>query len=145
MSVVGTATPHSVACVRYDSRPPSVSTPLSAQARARGLRVAQTAGALLVNPEKGVLAVSSGSSLDHPGDPSLIVYVDNANAGANIPPTVDGVRTQVIRTDASALARNTAPQVPQAIDGLTLTAGDLARAKAAVAQYAPSLLQDPSI
>src|SRR6185437_8981071 len=79
MSVVGTATPHSVACVRYDSRPPSVGTPLSAQARARGLRVAQTAGALLVNPEKGVLAVSSGSSLDHPGDPSLIVYVDNAN------------------------------------------------------------------
>ena len=145
MSVVGTTTPHQVACIRYDTRPPAIGAPLSTQAQARALRVAQTSGALLVNPERGILAVSSGGSLDHPGDPALIVYVDNARAGASVPPTVDGVRTQVIRTDASALARNAAPQMPQPADGLALTAGDLARAKAAVAQYAPGLLHDPSI
>ncbi|MGH9586764.1 MAG: hypothetical protein ACRD3F_07400 [Acidobacteriaceae bacterium] len=145
MSIVGSSSPHNIACVRYDSRPPVVATPLSAQAAALGEHVAQTAGALLVNPEKGILAVSNGSSLDHPGDPALVVYVDNAHAGASVPPTVQGVRTQVIRTDAAALARNAAPQTPQLTDGLSLTSADYARAKAVVAQYAPSLLHDPSI
>lgn len=145
MSIVGTTTPHQVACVRYDTRPPAAGAPLSAQAWSRALHVAQTAGAILVNPGKGILAVSGGSSLDHPGAPALIVYVDNADAAESVPPTVDGVLTQVIRTDAAALARNAAPLTPHSTDGLTLTANDLSKAKAAVAQYAPALLKDPSI
>ncbi|MFZ0662782.1 MAG: hypothetical protein WAM66_08830 [Acidobacteriaceae bacterium] len=145
MSIVGTSAPHSVACVRYDARPPAFSVPIPAAAKARARHVAQTAGAFLVNPDKGILAVSSGGSLDNPGDPAVIVYVDNTEAEASVPPTVDEVRTQVIRTDASALARDAEPALPDPTDGLTLTAGDLARAKAAVAQYAPGLLKDPAI
>lgn len=145
MSVVGTATPHQVACLRYDSKPPVVSAPVPTLAKARAEHVAQTAAAFLVNPEKGVLAVSAGGSLDAPGEPAVIVYVDSSTAAAAIPPTISGVRTQVIRTDASALARDTEPQAPSSSDGLNLSAAGLAKAKAAVTQYAPRLLQDPAI
>jgi hypothetical protein len=145
MSIVGTAMPHPVACVRYDTKPPTVSAPLPAALKARAEHVAQTAGALLVNPDKGILAVSSGSSLDGPGEATLVVYVDGAKAAANVPLTVEGVRTQVIATDADALARDAAPLTPQGTDGLALTAASLAKAKAAVAQYARGLLQDPSV
>jgi hypothetical protein len=145
MSIVGTATPHPVACVRYDTKLPTVSVPLPAARKARAEHVAQTAGALLVNPDKGILAVSSGSSLDSPGEATLVVYVDGAKAAANVPLTVEGVRTQVIATGADALARDAAPLTPQGTDGLALTAASLAKAKAAVAQYARGLLQDPSV
>lgn len=145
MSVVGTDTPHPVACVRYDTKSPAIRAPISATAKARAERVAQTSAAFLVNPDKGVLAVAAGASLDSPGEPAIIVYVDNPRAYTSVPPTVDGVRTQVIRTDATALARDTEPKAPESTDGLALTAASLAKAKAAVAQFAPGLLQDPSI
>lgn len=145
MSVVGTATPHQVACLRYDSKPQAISAPVPALAKARAEHVAQTTAAFLVNPEKGVLAVSTGGSLDHPGEPAVILYVDSSKAAAVIPPMIGGVRTQVIRTDASALARDAEPKLPSAPDGLTVSAADLAKAKAIVAQHAPNLLQDPAI
>lgn len=145
LSVVGTETPHPVACVRYDTKPPAFSVPVPAASQARAQHIAQTTAAFLVNPDKGIFAVSNGASLDNPGHPAVIVYINNARAYANVPLTVDGVRTQVIRTDASALARDTEPKLPESTDGLALTASNLAKAKAAVAQFAPSLLQDPSI
>lgn len=145
MSVVGTSTPHSVACVRYDTKPPAISVPVSAASKARADHVALTTAASLVNPEKGILEVASGASLDSPGEAAVIVYVNSAKAEAGVPPTLDGVRTQVIRTDASALARDLAPKQPASTDGLVLNADSLAKAKAAVAQYAPGLLQDPAI
>jgi hypothetical protein len=145
MSVVGTSTPHSVACVRYDTKPPAISVPVSAASKARADHVALTTAASLVNPEKGILEVASGASLDSPGEAAVIVYVNSAKAEAGVPPTLDGVRTQVIRTDASALARDLAPKAPTSADGLSLTADSLAKAKTAVAQYAPGLLRDPAI
>ncbi|MGB7189279.1 MAG: hypothetical protein WBD10_04030 [Acidobacteriaceae bacterium] len=145
MSVVGTDAPHAVACVRYDTKALAVRAPISTAAKARAERVAQTSAAFLVNPDKGILAVAGGASLDSPGEPAIIVYVDSPRAYASVPPTVDGVRTQVIRTDAAALARDTQPATPESTDGLALTADSLAKAKAAVAHFAPRLLQDPSI
>jgi hypothetical protein len=145
MSIVGTSTPHSVACIRYDTNPPAIRMPVSAASQARAEHVALTTAASLVNPKKGVLAVATGASLDSPGQAAVIVYVDSVKAEAAIPPILDGVRTQVIRTDASALARDLAPTRPESTGGLVLTADNLARAKAAVAQYAPELLQDPAI
>jgi len=145
MSIVGTDTPHPVACVRYDTKPPTIRAPISTAAKARAERVAQTSAAFLVNPDKGILAVASGASLDSPGDPAVTVYVDNPRAYASVPPTIDGVRTQVIRTDAAALARDTEPTTPESLSGLSVNAASLAKAKAAVAQFATGLLQDPSI
>jgi hypothetical protein len=145
MSVVGTSTPHSVACVRYDTKPPAISVPVAAASKARADHVALTTGAALVNSEKGILAVANGASFDSPGEAAVIVYVNSVNAEAGVPATLDGVRTQVIRTDASALARDLAPKTPTLTDGLVLSADGLAKAKAAVAQYAPGLLRDSAI
>jgi hypothetical protein len=145
MSVVGTATPHAVACVRYDSKTAPIAAPISATARGRAKFVAETAGAALVNPENGILGVKGGGSLDDPGAPALVVYVDKARAAAKVPATVDGVRTMVIATDATALARDTAPTAPVLADGIELSADALANAKSLVAQYGPRLLQDPAI
>ena len=145
MSVVGTATPHSVACIRYDTQPAPESIPVVAAAKARAEFVAETAGAALVNPASGILGVSSGSSLDNPGEAAVIVYVDKTRDHVSVPETVDGIRTQVIATDAAALARDAMPATPEPTDGITLSANVLASAEAVVQQYAPRLLNDPSI
>lgn len=145
LSIVGTDTPHPVACVRYDAKPPLVSVPVPQADAARAQFIAETTGASLVNPERGVLAVSSGASLDAPGHPALLVYVDKTKMPISVPPIVDGIRTQVIATDASALARNAAPATPAPVDGLALSANALASAKAVVSQYAPRLLKNSAI
>jgi hypothetical protein len=145
MSVVGTTTPHPVACVRYDTKPTTEKIPVSAAAMARAELAAETDGAALVNPEDGVLGVSSGRSLDSPGEAAVIVYVDKTKTEVNVPEMVDGVRTEVIATDAGALARDAAPTVPESVDGLALSANMLSGAEAVVKEYAPRLLQDPAI
>ena len=145
MSVVGTATPHSVACIRYDTKPSANSVPLSTTARARAKYVAETTGTSLVNAESGILGVSGGSSLDSPGEAAIIVYIDKTRTSVNVPRTVDGLRTQVIPTDVAALARNAVPASPEPMDGIDLSANILAGAAAVEHEYAPRLLNDPSI
>jgi len=145
MSIVGTATPHPVACIRYDTKAAARSVPVLAASRARAMHVAETTGAELVNPESGILGVSSGGSLDNPGEAAIVVYVDKTKGYVSVPQTVDGVRTQVIATDAAASARDTEPTAPATADGISLSANILAGAEAVVQEYAPRLLQDPSI
>jgi hypothetical protein len=145
LSIAGASTPHPVACLRYDTTAPSDITPVSAVTKARAARVAETSGASLVNPGIGILGVGSGASLDSPGDAAVIVYVDKEKGHVSVPRTVDGMRTQVIATDAAALARDTSPAVPDLADGIALSANVLAAAKAVVKQYGPKLLDDPSI
>jgi hypothetical protein len=145
MSIAGTSTPHPVACLRYDTQAHAEIAPVSAAGMARAKRVAETTGASLINPEIGILGVSSGGSLDSPGDPVVIVYVDKARGHVTVPPTVDGLRTQVIATDAAELARDASPATPDLTDGIALSANVLAQAKAVVKQYGPRLLNDPAI
>jgi hypothetical protein len=145
MSVAGTTTPHAVACVRYDSKTAPIVAPISMALRERATFVAQTAGAALVNPERGVLGVTGGGSLDDPGAPVLVVYVNSAQAGAQVPITVNGMRTMVIVTDADAVSRDAAPKTPVETAGLNLTADALANAESVVSANAPRLLQDPAI
>jgi len=145
LSIVGTATPHPVACIQYAATPAASGTSASSAVKARANLVAETAGAGLVNPEAGILGVAGGSSLDQPGTAALIVYVDETKARVNVPLLVDGVRTQVIATDTAALARDTAPRTPVAKSGISLSANVLAGAQAVVQQYSAQLLKDPSI
>ena len=145
VSVVGTATPHPVACVRYDTKTFAPGVPVSAAAKAKAEFVAETGGASLVNPERGVLGVASGGSLDSPGEAAVVVYVDKAKTYVGVPQSVDGVRTQVIATDAAALARDGAPGAPGLADGIVLSANVLAGAEAVVRESATRLLQDPAI
>ncbi|MGB0122534.1 MAG: hypothetical protein WA419_21560 [Silvibacterium sp.] len=145
MSIVGTATPHPVACIRYDTKPTDNSVPVSAAAKARAEYAAETAGASLVNPESGILGVGSGRSLDSPGEAVVVVYTDKAKSYVSVPQTVNGLRTQVIVTDAATLARNAAPAAPATPDGINLSPSILAGAAAVEQEYAPRLLKDPSL
>ncbi|MBV8675478.1 MAG: hypothetical protein JOZ33_18795 [Acidobacteriaceae bacterium] len=147
LSVVGTTTPHKVACIRYDEPTPSTPPVLSVSPDevARAQFVAETTGASLVNTESGVLAVAPGKSLDSPGEAALIVYIDKSKPRVNVPVLFDGLRTQIIRTDAAALARNTAPAVPPATSGIHLTDGALSAAQTVVREYASHLMADPAI
>ena len=145
-SVVGTSTPHKVACIRYDESPSSALTiPVSSEQMTRTQFIAETTGASLINSEAGILATAAGKSLDSPGDPALIVYVDKSRQRIAIPPTFDGLRTQLISTDSAALARTAAPVAPSVTSGIHLSDSILAGAEAVVRQYAPRLMKDPAI
>ncbi|MBV8114810.1 MAG: hypothetical protein JO300_08715 [Silvibacterium sp.] len=146
-SIVGTTAPHKVACIRYDE--PSQSTPpvlpVSPAEMDRAQFVAETTGASLVNAETGILAVAPGKSLDNSGEAALIVYTDRSKAHVSVPSVFDGLRTQVIPTDAASLARSAAPAAPPATSGIHLSDSTLAAAQAAVRLYSARLMSDPAI
>jgi hypothetical protein len=147
LSIVGTAAPHKVACVRYDANPRSSApaVPVPAEATAHAQSIAETTGAALINSEAGILATAAGKSLDNPGEAALIVYADKSKPRVSIPQTIDGVRTQLISTDTGALARSLAPTEPAATTGIHLSDNTLAGATAVVREYAPHLMTDPAI
>jgi hypothetical protein len=73
----------------------------------------------------------------------VTVYVDHA--GASVPQTIEGLRTQVIVTDAGAVARGAAPTMPALEPGLHLTSSALANATAVERSVASQLMTDPAI
>ncbi len=141
LSLVGTNTPHSVACLRYD---PAVPRTLPGVATA-AIRKAQTVADIAVDAlrKPGILGTEAGRSLDSPGDAAVTVYVDHA--GVSVPQTIDGLRTQVIVTDAGTVARGAAPTMPALEPGLHLTSSALANATAVERSVAPQLMTDPAI
>jgi hypothetical protein len=146
LSIVGTATAHKVACIRYDTNPRATPAPaVQADAMIHAQLIAETTGASLVNPAAGILAVASGRSLDNPGDATLIVYTDKTKAHVTVPQIFDGLRTQAIPTDSGALARNLAPAFPQESTGIHLSESTLAGATAVVREYAARFMKDPAI
>lgn len=141
MSLVGTATPHAIACLRYDPAVPAALPHLASAATAQARAAADVAGATLRGA--GILGTAAGSSLDDPGAPAVTVYV--TNAGTNVPQTVDGARTQVVVTSEAAVLHGTAPAMPAVEAGIHLTAAALARAKSTEQQVARELMSDPAI
>lgn len=141
MSIVGTSTPHSVACLRYDPavplRPPHVS--------ASALEAAQLAalGASASLRGEGILGTAAGSSLDDPGSAAVKVYVDRADRA--VPQILNGLQTQVIVTDAMDLARGTAPTMPALQPGIHLSATALANATSVEQSVSSQLMKDPAI
>jgi len=147
LSIVGTSVPHKVACIRYDASPQAAAPalPVPPEAMARAQFVAETAGASLINPETGVMGTAAGKSLDSPGEAALIVYSDKSRPHVDVPQTLDGLRTQLIPTDATTLARNLGPAAPPMSSGIHLSESALAGAAAVVREYAPRLMADPAI
>ncbi len=109
---VGT-TDHAVSCLNYGNG-------AAAAAQSTVLTLAQAARAeqalgkarMLVSPSAGILGVATGRSTDQPGEPAVILFVDQ-NTNVSVPATVGGVRTLVIPTTPSAVAFGVAPQTPQ--------------------------------
>ncbi len=141
MSLVGTTTPHAIACLRYDPAVPQTAPHVSAAMLEEAQSVAEGAGAALRGP--GILGEAAGSSLDSPGDAAIDVYVDRPNAA--VPQTVGGLRTQVIVTDAASVARGEPPALPALEPGIHLPAAVLADATAVEQRVAPQLMADPAI
>ena len=146
-SVVGTTTPHKVACIRYDESPQASApaVPVSSEEMARAQFIAETTGASLINSETGIPATAAGKSLDNPGEPALIVYTDKSKQHITVPATFDGLRTQLIPTDSAALARSTAPVTPAVTSGIHLSDSILAGAEAVVREYSSRLMKDPAV
>jgi hypothetical protein len=138
---VGT-TDHAVSCLNYGN-----ATVKSAQTRTLSdVETAQAQNALgqarmLVNPAIGILGVATGKSSDYPGRGAVILYVDES-MNVSAPQTVNGVRTIVIPTTASAVALGSVPQTAfeaNAVQGIAGTV--LSQAVATKQQMAQSLMQ----
>ncbi len=61
---------------------------------------AKEAHARKLMEDPAVLAVGVGANPDNPNEPVVMIYVEEGHAHGPIPAELDGVRTQVIRTDA---------------------------------------------
>ena len=141
LSLVGTSTPHPIACLRYDPAVPIAPPHVAGAALEEAQSVA--AGAALALREAGILGTAAGGSFDSPGNGAVIVYADRPDVA--VPPTIDGVRTQVIVTDAASVARGAAPAIPALEPGIHLSASSLASATAVEQRVAPQLMSDPAI
>ncbi len=104
---------HAVSCLNYGS---SIATAAQAvvltAAQASRAELAMNQARMLVSSSAGILGVATSKSLDQPGEAAVTVYV-NQNMNANVPATVDGVRTLVIPTTQSAVAFGVAPETPE--------------------------------
>jgi len=141
LSLVGTSTPHAIACLRYDPAVPAVLPYVGPVALARATSIAEAASETLHG--NGILGTAAGHSLDSPGDPAVTVYVDHASA--SVPQQIGGLRTQVVVTDAMAIARGTVPAMPALEAGLHLSSAALGGATAVERTVAPQLMADPAI
>jgi hypothetical protein len=146
LSVVGTNTPHSVACLRYDPAVPESAPYVGPAALVRAQTIAERGADTLRGTGlggAGILGTAAGRSLDSPGDAAVTVYVDHA--AASVPATIGGLRTQVVVTDAGSVARGTAPAMPALEAGIHLSSAALAGATVAERSVAPELMTDPAI
>jgi hypothetical protein len=141
LSLVGMNTPHAVSCLRYDPAAPTEPPYVGPAALARAQTVAENASETLRG--NGILGTAAGHSLDAPGDPAVIVYVDHASV--DVPQIINGLRTQLIVTDAGSVQRGTAPTMPVLEPGLHLSGSELAGATVVEKSVAPALMNDPAI
>lgn len=137
---------HAVSCLSYGNSTVTAAQGISlANLEISRGQKALSAARLLVNPATGILGVGMGKSSDHPGESAVLVYVDE-NENANVPLTVEGVRTLVIPTTAHAVAFGTAPLANAASGGPALPAAVLTRAVEIKKQMARNLMrQNPEM
>lgn len=135
LSFVGGAD-HAVSCLNYGSGASSARS-LSPAENARTFAALESARPL-TNPAAGILGFAAGSSLDHPGEGALLVYVEEGTH-PQIPNTIAGKRSVLIATTARALSSGSAPSAPNN-SAQTLSASTLSQAIAIKQQAAHSLL-----
>lgn len=100
---------HPVSCLSYgDSTVAEAQKLALSDEEVARAQQALAAARQLVNPAAGILGLAMGKSTDDPGNAAVIVYVNEKQPPA-VPSIVDGVRTEVISTDARAVALGSAP------------------------------------
>jgi hypothetical protein len=110
------AIPTTARAVTYGAAPQtpfeagSVSLPSSALAQAMAVKSEAVAGLMRQNP--AFFGVGVGQSLDNSREAALVIYVDRNNIPAQLPATVDGLRTRYVVMDRLHVTRSYAAAAP---------------------------------
>ena len=88
------------------------SVSLSSSALAQALAVKNQAAASLMRKTPAFFGVGVGQSLDNPKEAVLVIYVDRNRLPAQLPATVDGLRTRYVVMDRLHVTRSYATPTP---------------------------------
>jgi hypothetical protein len=137
---------HPVTCLQYDAHPatqPAQAVPTAEMESAQEVVTRLRSSLLAAN--EGILEVAAGASLDAPGQPAIVLYVDAAHQ-PSLPPVMEGLRTVVIATTQAEIASGHAPQSPSGNTDLSTLPRSLVDAAIAIKQRnSASLRHDPAI
>ncbi len=140
------AADHPLSCLNYGSSRSAAAQAITlTDAQISAAEQALTQARLLVNPSAGILGVAIGRSSDSASEATVILYVDQSMK-VDVPQLVNGVRTEVVRTTAQAVATGSAPQFPAQSNALPpLAPSVLNKAIAVKQQIAQSMMkQNPA-
>jgi hypothetical protein len=100
----------------------------------------------------GVKGVGVGQSLDHSGQPAVLMFVTPGTLHSGLPAQVDGVRTRIVETASDSArgilnaedAQSFAPQEPT-LGVTSLSAAEVARAKTAHSAHVDEWMKQPGV
>ena len=72
----------------------------------QAVAVKQQIASTLMKQNSAFFGVGVGQSLDNPSEPALVIYVDRIRVPAQLPPTIDGLRTRYIVMDRMHVTRS---------------------------------------
>jgi hypothetical protein len=82
------------------------SPPLPASAVAAALAVKRQVARKLMQQNAAFFAIGIGQSFDNPREAALVIYVDRMHVPAQLPPTINGVRTRYVFMDRLHVTRS---------------------------------------
>lgn len=135
--------------VKVTPQSAAATLPASATLRAQS---AATGNSTRIMSTPGVSAYGQGGSLDAPNEPAVMIFVAPGASHANIPATIDGVRTRLVESNSTTAhgpltSQQTAQLVAQSAQAQSVTISDaaIAQTKSVKEQHAASLMSDPAI
>jgi len=100
----------------------------------------------------GVRGVGVGASLDHSGQPALLLFVASGTARGGMPAQVDGIRTRIVETSGESgkgilSEQESTPLAPQQATFAvsSLSAAEIARAKSVHAAHVDDWMKQPGV
>jgi hypothetical protein len=151
---VGSAAPHAVIGCTLPSiqsasqvAQPQAAVSVTSQAMQRAAAARDFyAGQMLKNPY--VRAVGIGKSLDHPGEPAILLAVDAGQPRSALPAQLDGIRTRIVTANSTTpngvlgdVESETLAPAAVAFAVTTLSDAEMSRAETVHAAHAQELLK----
>jgi hypothetical protein len=131
--------------------PQSASATLPASTLQRGQTAAKNNSSEIMSTP-GVSAYGGGGSLDAPNEPAVMIVVAPGASHANIPATIDGVRTRLVESNSPTARGPLTPQqtaqlATQSAEAQTITISDAAieQTKSIKEQHVADLMSDPAV
>jgi hypothetical protein len=131
--------------------PQSVAATLPTSATQRAQTAATNNSTQIMNTQ-GVSAYGQGGSLDAPQEPAVMIVIAPGASHANIPATIDGVRTRLVESNSpTAHGPLTQQQIVQLAtqsaqaQTITITDAAIAQTKSIKEQHAADLMSDPAV